>query len=387
MSVPARGPRPRVEVVEYSPRLAGALAEFVRKVWDPSATAESVTAGRARVAATNPGCVDGRIPTVLLTYDDHVVGHLTSIPERLRIGGREVPVAWTAGFHVLPEHRNGPVGVMVAKEMARVQPASMCTTVLDGPLRIFTAMGWKHVGTVPNQLFVVDGAAVAGRLDLATIGLKGRLLGLARAAQRLGLASLGGAVAGLLIRARAATAPRARGLALSACDAAEWVGIADADGAWARAAAGVTAGLVRDAARIRWRFASQPGRYLVVEARERGTLLGWAILKRPTGASDDRLRGMRIAPIVDLLFPPERLDVAAALIDGAIAVVRRERLAHAVIASTPHRATRECLRRAGFVTNGGNLHLVVHPSLLPDPAPAFEEWWHARGDGDADQSF
>jgi len=375
-------------IAEYTAAQAPALASFIRKVWDPAATAESVEASRAAVARVNPGAVDGRIPTVLGLLDGDAVAHFTSIPERLWLRGSQRPVAWTAGFHVLPEHRNGPLGVMVAKEMARVAPNSMCTTVLDAPLRIFTALGWRHVGTVPNQLRLLDAVALARRLDASRIGLSSRTGQLFALAKRSGLATAGAWAAGLVLDAWGATARTAARVQTRVVDdLSRWDGFADADTLWKRCAPMIAASVVRDGQRLRWRFAGAPDRYVLIEGRERGTLVGWLVLKLPGARGDERLGGLRVSPVVDLLFPPEQPAIAARLLRAAERHLRGGRLAEAMLVSTPHAPTRRLLARLGYLDVGGNLHLVVHASVLPDPAPRFDEWWHARGDGDADQSF
>jgi predicted N-acetyltransferase YhbS len=380
-------PRRQLAVTRFTPDHAEILAEFYRKVWDPSATADSVLEGRSTMAARNPAAADGSIATVLAILDGAVVGHLTSIPDRVWTGGEEKRVAWLAGFHVLPEHRNGPLGVMVAKEMLRVAPASMTTTVMDAPLRIFTALGWSHVGTVPNQVHIPDPAVVARRLSPEQAGIggvPGRAFGLL---QRLGLAGPLAGAAGSLVRGWSRTAHR-EGVSIAVhTDIGSWQGLPEADEAWARWAPGVEASLVRDGARLRWRFGAKPGRYILLEAREHGTLVGWIVLRTPPEGGEPRLAGIRLATISDLMFPPDRPGVATALLRGAADHARRTGFAEALLASTPHRETQALLRRQGYLTMAGNLKLVVHPSLLPGEPLPFDRWWHARGDGDADQSF
>lgn len=380
--------RRALEIAEYSADRAPELAAFIRRVWDPNATAEGVEASRAAIARTNPGAVYGRIPTILALLDGQPVAHFTSIPERLSIAGAAQPVAWTAGFHVLPEHRNGPLGVMVAKEMVKIAPNSMCTTVLDAPLRIFTALGWRHLGTVPNQLRVLDAVALARRLDPARIGLSSRTGRYFVLAKRTGVASLGAWLGGSALRIWAATASRDRGATTQAVpDLARWNGFDEADALWERSAAKIAASVVRDGKRLRWRFAAAADRYILIQARQAGALVGWIVLKRPSAEGDPRLGGLRVSAVVDLMFPPDRPEVASTLLGAAEAHLRQDRLAEAMIASTPHAPTRRLLARLGYVEIGGNLHLIVHPSVLSDPAPTFDAWWHARGDGDADQSF
>lgn len=380
----ASPPRRHLAIVEFAPEHAEGLAAFYRRVWDPAATAESVLAGRANVIAANPAAIDGKIHTVIAILDGEVIGHFTSYPERLRIGGADHRVAWTAGFHVLPEHRSGPIGVMLAKEMARVAPNSMCTTVLDAPLRIFTAMGWKHVGTVPNLVYFTRPGEVLRRLPLAVMGDSGRRRRGLQALQRAGLAGASGGLLGLGLRALGAWAGGTPVQIRVVTGVAEWDGRAEADALWAHCAPRVAAGLARDGARVIYRFRDE--RYVLIEARRDGALAGWVVLRRPETAGSERLGGVRVAPVSDLMFDPAESGVGISLLRAA-ARFARGGFADALVLSTPHEATLALARRIGFVPMAGNLHLVVHASLLTDAVPAFAEWWHARGDGDADQSF
>lgn len=386
VTAPGAARKPKVEIVDYTPAHAEALSAFIRKVWDPDSTAASVAAGRAHLAA-RPGVVDGHLPTVLLLYNGEVVGHLTSLPERVSFAGASQPIAWLVGFHVLPEHRNGPIGMLVAKEMARLAPNSMCSMVLDAPLKLYTALGWKHLGTVPNLLRVIDGAALARRLDASRFSGGARIARPLRIAQRLGVAALGGAMASGAMRVWAATAPREAGLATAVARPEDWTGAAEADALWRQHAGAIPASIVRDGARVRTRFGGEPDRYVLVEARERGALVGWIILRRPRAAGDERLNGLKVAPIVDQMYPPGRPAVLGTLIRAAVAYCRATGFAEALVASTPNTAMLDVLRRSAFVPIPGTLQLVAHPSILPQPAPTFGSWWHARGDGDADESF
>jgi predicted N-acetyltransferase YhbS len=376
--------RRQLAIVQFTPEHAEGLAAFYRRVWDPAATAASVLEGRANVIAANPAASDGRIHTVLAILDGEVIGHFTSYPERLRIGGAERGVAWTAGFHVLPEHRSGPIGVMLAKEMGRVAPNSMCSTVLDAPLRIFTAMGWRHVGTVPNYVYFTRPSEVLRRLPPELMGQSGARRFVLSSLQRSGMAGLCGGLVGLMLRARTAGLGRSFVQTRTVTKVADWVSRAEADALWARCAEDVAAGLVRDGARVCYRFRDE--RYVLIEARRAGALVGWIVLRRPEEGGSDRLGGVRVAPVSDLMFDPSDLGVCASLLRAAIRYARGG-FADALVVSTPHTPTIQMARRLGFLSMAGNLHLVVHASLLADATPNFEEWWHARGDGDADQSF
>src|SRR3989442_10669176 len=98
---------------------AGAVAEFFRAVWDSAATAESVWRGLQTAAERNPFFPGQHVQTVLFLSDERVVGYATSIPVSVWGACEERRAEWIKGLIVIPEHRNGPVGFKLVKELLR----------------------------------------------------------------------------------------------------------------------------------------------------------------------------------------------------------------------------------------------------------------------------
>jgi len=86
-------------VTRFEPRYLDALADFYRDVWDPKATPDSVARGRARDAAQNVVKPGDEFPTYLFVQHGRILGHLTTIPVRLRAGGVDQLVAAAGGLH------------------------------------------------------------------------------------------------------------------------------------------------------------------------------------------------------------------------------------------------------------------------------------------------
>lgn len=383
--------RNKVAVVEFDNSHGEALATFVRQVWDPMATPRGVLRARTNSADANPSCTNGRIPTVMFLLNGAVVGHITTIPERISLKGRVRQAYWMVGFHVLPQYRNGPIGVMVAKELLRVAPATLTLTVEDVPLRIFRQLGYRHLGVVPNYARLVRPAAVARRLDpirLGIVGSRAWLKYIRRIARRTALDVLGAVVVNMAtgVWVRFARPRATAAISVAYVDLGCWDRVAGYDELWKRLASRIGASPVRDAARMRWRFVSHSEQYFLIEAHDNGDLLGYCVINRPRSTGDPRLAGIRVAPIADLLFPPEQPEVGCALLAAAERWIKKQDVADTIVASSPHAGIRRVLKRSGYIRFPGNLKLVVHPALFDMGAKVqFGEWWLNRGDCNADE--
>ena len=186
--------KPKIEVSFFTDAHCASVAEFFRQVWDPAATEESVRAGRLGAMQSNPFQPGQDIPTVLFLQDGKVLGYVSSIPVSLWNGAGEQPAFWVKGLMVLPEHRNGPIGYYLVKELLKKMPCALSLTVAPASRRLFQSLGFHELGMLTNQLRILRPAAVARRLNLKELG-GGRapnwLLETIAASQRLGLASAG----------------------------------------------------------------------------------------------------------------------------------------------------------------------------------------------------
>ena len=108
------GGAPRLEIVEATDEHAAEVAEFIRAVWNPSATAarRCVAVGGGALNTAEPGVPP---PTWIALQAGRVLGYVTTIPVRFWDGERSWPAYWIKGLMVLPEYRNGPIGYAVMK--------------------------------------------------------------------------------------------------------------------------------------------------------------------------------------------------------------------------------------------------------------------------------
>jgi hypothetical protein len=89
----------------------------------------------------------------------------------------------------------------------------------------------------------------------------------------------------------------------------------------------------------------------------------------------------------DLLYPPQRVDAATAVFQGAEAVAR---LFHAdgLLCSASHRAVTSMLPRLGYIRVPANLHFMIGRKTELQGFPMeLPSWWITRGDANSDEVF
>jgi len=378
----------RVHAILATDDHADAIATFYREAWGEPATPEIILAARRTAAAENVAVPGEPPPIALVLEGSRVIGHLGSIPYRLWDGIAEHPAHWTKGLMVLPEYRNGPIGFLVVKTLTAELSLATALVVAPPARRLFCALGYTDLGAVPNYVRPLRPARLARRVDVAGLnaGLPRWAARGVRAAQRLGLAGLAGAAAGVAVDVLAA-ATRRVAAPLEAAAVSQPPGLDELDALWRDARRTIAAGPVRDGRYLRGRFGA--AQYVFVAVRDRARLAGVAVLRRPRAISDPRLRGLRVATISDVVFPAERADVGLALL-GGVERAARAADADAILCTTGQRALARLLRRQAYLGLTGNVHFLLRDRSGAGAAhwpPDLASWGLARGDGDADEVF
>jgi len=380
----------RVQAILATDEHADSLAAFYRAAWGGDVTAEAVLAARRQAAAENSAAPGEVPPTAIVLEGTRVLGYCGSIPHRLWDGVAEHPAYWVKGLMVLPEYRRGPIGFLVGKELATQLPRATALVVAPAARRLFSALGYTDLGAVTNFVRPLRLASLARRLDPAELGLglPRWLAASVRVAQRVGVASLAGAIGGLALRLTAAARGRAPARLTTRC-AAELPSGEELDELWRGARRGMAAGPVRDGTYLRWRYGAEGRRYSFISARDGTRLVGVAVLLSPKASPDARLRGVRAATISDIVFAPERADVGLALLAGVErAAGSAEGGADAVLCTTSHRALARLLSRRAYVPLAGNVPFFLRDVSGSRRWPSdLASWWLARGDSAADDVF
>jgi GNAT superfamily N-acetyltransferase len=381
----------RLEILEAGDLHAAAVAEFIREVWTPSATASSVLASRSKAAASNAAEPGVAPPTWIALRAGRVLGYVTTIPVRFWDGERALAGYWIKGLMVLPEFQNGPIGYAVMKAAAARLPRSGGLAVASQARRLFVALGYTDLGPIPNWILPLAPGALLSRLDLEAIGLTGMPRWLppsVRLARATGLATVAGWAGGWALRGLAAVS-RMPGAGLQATGPTAPPAVRELDALWESAQPGFPSGVIRDGSYLLERYpvsVSSPYEWVLV--RRRGALAGAAILRRPRTDGDPRLRGIRVATLVDLLFPPADRAAGLALL-GAVEGAGRRMGAEAMLATSSARLLAPLLRRQCFVRLPGNVHLLFRDASGEETqlARSLPDWWLTRGDGTSDEVF
>lgn len=387
----AKDGAPRLEIVEARDLHAAEVAEFIRLVWTPGATAESVLASRAAAAALNVAEPGVPPPTWIARLGGRVVGYVTSLPVRLWDGERDWPAYWIKGLMVLPEFRNGPIGHAVMKAAAARLPRSGGLAVAAPARRLFVALGYTDLGPIPNWMRPLAPDRMLRRLDLTALGMAGlpgwigtgtRLVQATRLATPIGWA------AGLALRV-AAQALRLPAVGVREGSLAPDATVEELDALWETTRHAFPKGVVRDATYLRNRYPATPqGTYRWLAVRRRGKVAGVAILRRPRADGDPRLRGIQVATLVDLVYPPTDRSTGLALL-GAVEREATRLGADGILATCSSSAVHSILRRQCYIPLAGNVHFLFRDKAEDGTRFRAElaDWWLMRGDGQSDEVF
>jgi hypothetical protein len=380
----------KIEVTSFTDAHCAVVADFFRQVWDPGATQENVRAGRRGAIASNPFQPGQEVPTVLFLQDGKVLGYVSSIPVSLWNGATEQATFWVKGLMVLPEHRNGPIGYYLVKELLKTTPCALSLTVASASRRLFQSLGFHELGMLTNHLRVLRPAAMASRLDLRELGagrLPNWLLTAFTATQTIGLASAGAVLGNAVLSCFAAIrTPSMRGLELSY--PAAWPDAAEIDALWSRMRTSLRCSMVRDSRYLPWRYDIHgTAKYGLAVVRQAGELAALAVLRRPSANGDPRLNGIRLAVISDIVCDLSRPELLHAVLQGC------DRLgahfeADAILCSTSSTALRTVMSRAGYLPAPGNLYFLWREAGGDGRlSNQLSDWWLARGDMNADEVF
>src|SRR6185312_12163398 len=169
--------------------------------------------------------------------------------------GRERRAEWIKGVMVHPDHRNGPIGFLLIKELMTRLTFPLSLVVGKPARRLFGALGMAEVGTILNYICPLNPGAILEKLDLEATGmpLPRWISAGVRLAQRTGLATTIGACAGCALRLRTLiTSKHTRALRSDSPDV--FPVESDLDGLWHLMRGEIEAAPVRNARYMKWRY-------------------------------------------------------------------------------------------------------------------------------------
>ncbi|HKW09375.1 MAG TPA: hypothetical protein VJO33_03285 [Gemmatimonadaceae bacterium] len=374
-----------VDVVRVSDEHIEALAEFYRKVWNPDATPEAVRAGRNAAASSNVAAPGEAPPTWLVLQNGHAIAHVTTIPIRLWLDGREQGAYWIKGLWVLPEVQRSSAGFLVLRAaVAGLSEPTLALVHEPAAIRLFQALKYSDLGGLPNRLRILRPSAVLARLDdIAQVrGIERKWLRIAARAARYVAPLLGPVVAGVNSLWAWWRTGSLRGLTISVVPR---IDRDEVDSLWQSVREELGPAVVRGGEEIVRRYNGPE--YVFVQVRDGRRLVGLAVVKRPSEQGDPRLVGLRIATLSDALYRAIEPRVAFALVRGAERA-SKTLAADALLVSASPRVFDAVVRRLGYVNAPANLHVLVKVPQSPEHgAQGFGDWWITRGDSEGDGTF
>jgi GNAT superfamily N-acetyltransferase len=381
----------KLEIVPVQDKHVEALAAFICLVWNPAASAASVLAARAAGAQHNVAEPGVAPPTWIALRSGKVLGYVTTLSARFSNGTRDWPGYWIKGLMVLPEFQSGPIGYHVLKAAAEALPLSGGLAVAPAARRLFTALGYKDCGAIDNWLRPLRPGRIVQRVNMTQLGLSrvpSWMPTLVKAAQATGLGAAAGGSAGWALRLTAAMRRAGTGgFSSEIVDPSQHA--QDVAALWRRCSAALGSAVVRNPDYLVPRYPTEPnGPYHWVGVRRGKSLVGLAVVRTPRDASDERLRGIRVATLSDLLLDPTDVVSGLALL-GAVERTARKLDADALAAASSSLAAVRLLRRQWYLPLGGSIHLLFRSrgDSEREFGQTVQDWWLQRGDGGSDDGL
>jgi len=371
------------ELNGISESMLESLADFIRQVWDPTTTRESIIIDRRKEYLENPYAAGGGMPLALLTEGDRVVGHVKSIPCKVWAGGTERLAYWNAGLHLLDECRGKGLGSILPQKTIDTLPLVTGFFVVEQQLRTHTKMGWTIVGKIPEYIKVLNAGQFFRQIDLSGIAqmpeaLK-RITRHRSSPLRTGASWVYQLVMGGHRVYMAVTSGRPKPIGSLAT-----VPSFDhrVDALWDRSKPFIHSAQVRSSGYMNWQFPAEDG-WIKATYMEEGSLQGCAVLSMKTFEQGHSLSGLKVFSIIDVFWDFTCPHVLKGMLTR-IEDLARSKGADVVLCSIANSYASRCLHDRGFLNIPGTVYFAFHArDDSPGIASGIDEWFFTRGDADA----
>lgn len=308
----------------------------------------------------------GLEPRIWLHRDGgRVVGHMGSIPVRVKLGPDERSTAWLVDTMVLQEYRPQAIGSRLMVDAHEDIPFALSLGQSQEMRQIQLRLGWRQVAPLQVAQLLVHPENV----------LKGKLP--APAAWAAGIGLRASSTVRELVREPSRLEARTIGRFGRTHDAL-----------WSAAARDLTCAVVRDASYLNWKYVDQPGQaFLRLEIADGGEIQGVAVwmFREP-----DRDYAYRRGFLVDLVAPLSAPSLLQQVLRTACDAARAQGVDSLVCMHTDARVT-GALRSLGFRLRQPQRFLLVDPGPLEGAALqrvlSAESWFVTQGDSDIDRPW
>jgi GNAT superfamily N-acetyltransferase len=322
------------------------LRAFQRTVYDRAD--EIPTSSLEWLHEQNPHRSESALGVWICRRDGAIVGQQAEVAMTLRVGDERVRAAAAIELVVDEAWRLKGIGDALSRFQEEHAGVAVSLGMSDEAARMYTRRGWRDLGSLTQQVFVVQRSAARH---------------LVRGSRSRVFATLGQplfAIAGIAARFRT------RGTRLVATESFD----DRADRVWEAASPAYGVLAHRDAVSLRWRFDASPdaARYRRFYLLRRGEPVGYVVVR------DAEWRGAPALKVVDYLAAPRWVP---ALLAHCVALARAE--ADAVVdLATRNEPARSGINRLGFVQVPHMIRFMVAiaagvlaPDALGDPAAWF----------------
>jgi acyl carrier protein len=297
--------------------------------------------------------------------DDRIVGHMGSIPVRVKIGQQQLDTGWLVDTMVLKEYRAQAVGSRLMVEAHEDQPFSLSLGQTAEMREIQLRLGWKQVAPL----------AISQLLVRPTNVLKGKVPVPAAWAAEVGLR------ASHALRGFVAERVTLTTRCVDRFDERH-------DRLWHAVSGQVPCAVVRDASYLNWKYVDQPGQsFLRLDVLDGGDLAGTVVwmFREPDG--DYRYRRAFLVDIVAPFGDAARLQQIVKAASEAAAA----RDADALLCHHVNGRLTAALRACGFLTRKPQRYFLVDIGGLEPPMVetmmSADNWLVTHGDSDIDRPW
>jgi GNAT superfamily N-acetyltransferase len=298
-------------------------------------------------------------PVIWMAVEDgQVLGQMATMPCPMWWGDREVRASAGMDYFVRPDAQGRGLGIALSEAWADHVDVALALGLTPSSYPLFQKI-FTDVGPVPAYIKVLDAAAVARRRW-------GRVAG-----------SLAGPALAVGLRLFARHLPQTEGVSVHEVSAFT----EEYDDLWLRARASFVTAVRRDARYLAWKYLACPFRtYQVLEARTRGVLTGYAVVRAEGDASFER------GVVADLFADLGDAAVHDVLIDATLDWFARRRFVRAET-YTMAGVLGDAFGRHGFRPGRtGVQYCVACRHASPDPLAGTRGWHLVLGDGDLDRA-